>query len=115
MEVMEFAHGLVLDVYRLSERFPADEQYGLRSQVRRAATSIPMNIAEGRGRGSDKDFARFVRIAIGSATELEYGLRLCQDLGYVQVDAVSEALHTLHRTRKMLNGLLKALTPSTGR
>lgn len=115
MEVMEFAHRLVLDVYRLSDRFPADEHFGLRSQVRRAATSIPLNIAEGRGRGSDKDFARFVRIAIGSATELEYGLRLCQDLGYMPVDAVSEALVVLRRTRKMLNGLLKALTPSAGR
>jgi len=114
MEVMEFAHRLVLDVYRLSDGFPASEQFGLRSQVRRAATSIPLNIAEGRGRGSDKDFARFVRIAIGSATELEYGLRLCQGLGYMPVDGVSETLVTLRRTRKMLSGLLKALTSSIG-
>lgn len=112
MKVVSRAHGLVLAVYRLTDGFPPDERYALRSQVRRAATSIPLNLAEGSGRGSDKDFARFVRIAIGSATELEYGLKLCRDLGCVPADGTQKVLITLVDVRMMLSGLLKALVPS---
>jgi four helix bundle protein len=74
------AHELALKVYRKSEKFPVEERYGLTSQIRRAAVSIPTNIAEGCGRGSDADFDRLVQIALGSASEVEYLLLLSRDL-----------------------------------
>ena len=74
------SHRLALEVYEVSRKFPNDERYGLTSQMRRAAASIPTNIAEGCGRGSEADFARFLHIAAGSASELEYQLLLARDL-----------------------------------
>ncbi|CAD7851210.1 MAG: hypothetical protein [Olavius algarvensis Gamma 1 endosymbiont] len=83
LSVWAKAHQLVLLVYRKTRQFPADERFGLISQMRRAAASIPSNIAEGSGRGSDQDFARFARIATGSTNELEYQCILAKDLGYL--------------------------------
>ena len=72
--VWEKAHKLVLEVYRVTMTFPKEELFGLTSQIRRASASIPANIAEGSGRGSDAEMARFLHIALGSASELEYHL-----------------------------------------
>lgn len=83
LQVWEKAHRLVLDVYQATGSFPDDERYALRSQIRRAASSIPANIAEGCGRASNKDLAHFVQIALGSAAELEYHLLLSRDLSYL--------------------------------
>ena len=77
------AHDLALEVYRVTEVFPKAEVFGLASQIRRAGVSIPANIAEGCGRGTDADFARFLQIAMGSASELEYHLLLAHDLKFL--------------------------------
>lgn len=82
LRVWEKAHQAVLSTYRLTVRFPVDERYGLTSQMRRAAVSIPANIAEGFGRRRGADRARFYEIARGSAEELKYYLILSRDLGY---------------------------------
>ena len=77
------AHEMTLRIYGETTTFPLEERFGLSSQMRRSASSIPTNIAEGCGRGTDPDFARFLRIALGSASELEYLLILATDLGYL--------------------------------
>jgi four helix bundle protein len=104
------SHRLALAVYESTSDFPAEERYGLVSQLRRAAVSVPSNLAEGSGRGSDKDFARFVRISIGSTNELEYGLRLSHDLGFLD-HARHENLAALAAdTRRTLVGLEQAIS-----
>ncbi|MFZ0137850.1 MAG: four helix bundle protein [Candidatus Sulfotelmatobacter sp.] len=80
LEVWERAHVLTLDVYQASKSFPREEMYGLTSQMRRASASIGANIAEGSCRRGDIDFARFLQMAAGSASELEYHLLLARDL-----------------------------------
>lgn len=80
LTVWRKSHSLTLDIYRMCRTLPRDEQYNLISQIRRACVSIEANIAEGCGRGSDPDFARFLQIAMGSATELECHLLIRFDL-----------------------------------
>ena len=93
---------LVLDVYSLTSEFPKEEIYGLTSQIRRSAVSIPSNIAEGAARGSRKEFSQFLYVALGSLAELETQLLIAQDLGYIQ-----ELDHdTLSEIRRMINGLI---------
>lgn len=82
LKVWAKAHSLTLAVYRATAAFPREEQYGLTSQLRRAAASIPTNLAEGCGRYGDAELARFVGIAAGSASEVEYLLMLARDLKY---------------------------------
>ena len=81
--IWQRSHQLALSVYSISKLFPKDELFGLTSQIRRAVSSIPTNIAEGCGRASNKDFAHFLQIAIGSAAEVEYELFLAHDLDYI--------------------------------
>ena len=109
LEVWQLAHGLALDVYRLSSTFPSEEKFGLTSQVRRASTSITANLVEGCGRGGDADFARFVQIAFGSACELECHLLLVKDLRFIDESQHVEIQETVVRAKKMLSSLLKAL------
>ena len=80
-KVWQKSHRLILDIYQATANFPREELYGLTNQIRRSCASIPANIAEGCGRNSDADFSRFLKIAMGSATELEYHLLLSHDLG----------------------------------
>jgi len=95
--VWEDSHKLTLTLYSLTKGFPREELFGVTSQLRRASSSIPANIAEGCGKGSDAEFCRFLQIAFGSACETEYHLILSRDLGYlteadyalVQADLVS--------------------------
>jgi len=80
LKVWEKAHHLTLQVYKATASFPKEEMFGLTSQIRRAAASIPANIAEGCGRSGDAELGRFLQIAMGSASELEYHLLLTRDL-----------------------------------
>jgi four helix bundle protein len=110
LKVWEKAHLLALAVYRATEAFPARERYGMTSQLRRAAYSVPGNLAEGCGRGTDRDFARHVQIALGSASELEYFLLLARDLGYLE-HAAHETLEAgVREVKRMLAALVGRLT-----
>ena len=82
LQVWERSHELTLKIYELTSQFPREEIYGLTNQIRRACTSIPTNIAEGCGRESTADFARFLQIAMGSASETEYLILLAHNLKY---------------------------------
>lgn len=109
LKVREKAHALTLDTYRATRDFPADEQYGLTSQLRRATASIPTNIAEGCGRGTNNEWARFIQIAQGSASEVHYHLLLAHDLGDL-ADSDHQRLETsIIEGKRMLVGFLKTL------
>jgi four helix bundle protein len=83
LKVWERSHRLVQDLYDATGNFPREETYGLTAQLRRCSASIPANIAEGCGRSGDAELGRFMLIAMGSASELEYHLLLARDLGYL--------------------------------
>ena len=100
--IWQRSHQLSLDVYKMSKSFPKDELFGLTSQIRRAASSIPTNIAEGCGRASNKDYAHFLQIAIGSASEVEYELLLAHDLEYINDEAFNKLTSETIAIRKMI-------------
>jgi four helix bundle protein len=106
LDVWEKSHKLTLDLYKLSRAFPREELFGLTSQMRRAAVSIGANLAEGCGRRTGAELARFVRIAMGSASELDYHLLLCRDFEFISDEQYQRASRELTRVRKMLTGLL---------
>ena len=99
---------LVEDVYRITKEFPRDEIYGLTAQIRRAAVSIPSNIAEGKGRHSDREFSQFLRHARGSILELETQLLIGQRLKYLDESAAQQIMAQTAEVGRMLNGLLRA-------
>jgi four helix bundle protein len=109
LKVWEKAHGLTLDVYRASKLFPRDEIYGLTSQMRRACVSIGANIAEGACRGGDLDFARFLQIAAGSASELEYHLLIAHDLEMLKNGDYERLACETVEIKRMLASLMKKL------
>jgi four helix bundle protein len=107
LEVWQEDHRMVLDVYRTSKRFPADERFGLVSQMRRAAVSVPANTAEGFKRRGLKDKSHFYNIAQGSLEELRYYFILCRDLSYaVAFDGLADRAE---RVGRMLTGLINSL------
>ena len=112
LEVWKKSHALTLSVYESTSQFPREEIYGLTSQIRRACASIPTNIAEGSGRESAADFARFLQIAVGSATETEYLVLLARDLKYITAAQYTELIGTTIRVKKMLISLLKRVRAS---
>ena len=107
--VWQKAHHLTLRLYSVTRTFPREEQYGLLSQTRRCAASICANVAEGCGRGTARDFARFIQIALGSSSELEYHILLAADLGYLTDQSHSEIQRALIDVKRMLSGLLRRL------
>lgn len=109
LEVWQKSMSLVTEIYALTARFPKEELYGLTSQIRRAAVSIPSNIAEGRSKRSTRDFMRFIHIAYGSAAELETQLLIAQNLRYVGSETIQPIIAQLHTINRMLNGLLNGL------
>lgn len=113
LEIWQLAHRLRVSVYDLVISFPREELYGLRSQVTRAAGSIAANIAEGCGRNGDKEFARFLDIAMGSATELECHLLCAKDRGFTSQEALAPFLQELDRLQKMLAALIRAVRTRT--
>lgn len=111
LKVWQRAHLLALKVYEATRKFPRDELYGLTAQMRKSASSIPTNIAEGCGRGGDAEFARFLQIAMGSASELEYELILSRDLHYLSLDEYENLNQDTVDVKRMLTrfiGKLKA-------
>ena len=108
MTVWQRSHSLTLKIYLLTKNFPKDEVFGLTSQLRRAASSIPANIAEGCGRDGDPELKRFLNIALGSACEVDYFLLLATELGYIQRDAPAFASEIL-AIRRMLGSFIRKL------
>ncbi|MDB5262621.1 MAG: hypothetical protein JWQ14_1902 [Adhaeribacter sp.] len=108
--IWQRSHQYTLNIYKLSADFPAEERYGLTSQIRRSASSIPTNIAEGCGRQTDADFARFLIISMGSASELEYQLILAKDLNYVSLSSYNLLNSEIIEIKKMLNAFIQKLT-----
>jgi four helix bundle protein len=109
LKVWEKAHMLTLDVYKASKSFPRDEMYGLTSQMRRASVSIGANIAEGACRRGDVDFARFLQIAVGSASELEYHLLLARDLELMGASDYRRLSDEAVEVKRMLASLMQKL------
>ena len=107
--VWQKSHQLTLDVYKVLKDFPKDEIFGLISQMKRSSSSIPTNIAEGCGRNTDKDFARFLIIAFGSANELEYQFILSKDLKLIDLETSEKLLFQIEEIKKMLNSLISKL------
>jgi four helix bundle protein len=109
LQVWNKAHKPTLDLYRVSQGFPREEIYGITSQSRRAVVSIGANLAEGCGRRSSAELARFVRIAMGSTSELDYHLLLCRDLGLMNGDDFTRTANELTEVRKMLTSFLNSV------
>jgi four helix bundle protein len=108
--VWEKSHRLTLDVYKFSGSFPRSELYGLTSQIRRASVSISANIVEGCGRSSQTDFARFLHIAMGSASELQYHLLLAHELDFLKPQIYGRLNSQVIEVKRMLTGLITQLT-----
>lgn len=109
LRVWQAAMDFVADTYRLTQDLPAQETYGLLSQMRRAAVSIPSNIAEGHARSSTKDFLRHLSIAQGSIAEIETQLEISQRLDYLSPEAVAKGLTDCRALSRQLHGLVAAL------
>jgi four helix bundle protein len=109
LKVWGKSHNITLEIYKLTKNFPKEEQFNLTSQLRRAISSVPTNLAEGCGRGSDKDFKRFVQIAMGSASEAEYLILLCKDLKYFSDKEFDKLILEIQEIKKMLSSLISKL------
>jgi four helix bundle protein len=113
--VWQRSHELTLRIYEVTASYPRDEVFGLTSQTKRAASSIPANIAEGCGRGGGADFARFLQIAQGSASELQYHLLLAHDLGFIAETRYREVERQAEEIKRMLTALIQRVRPNTYR
>jgi four helix bundle protein len=114
LEVWKKAHRLSLEIYRATQGFPRAELYGLTGQLRRAVASIGANIAEGRGRMGDGDFGRFIRYALGSASELECHLLLARDLSLRSAECCDELEGKTREVQRMLASLARKLERRKG-
>ncbi len=103
---------LTIQIYQATRQFPSEEMYGLTSQLRRAAYSVPSNIAEGSGRETNADYLRFLSIARGSLAETEYFLHLSRQLGYLSEDDWNDLTTKVNQTFAALSGLMKAVRRS---
>ncbi len=109
LRIWQESHKLVLRLYKSTAKFPKEELYGLSSQIRRAAASIPANIAEGCARSGDPEFGRFLQIAQGSASELDYHLLLARDLHFLEPADYDSLYESLLSIRRMLTTLIRKL------
>lgn len=106
LKVWQKAHQSTLDIYRASAKFPKEEVYSLTNQLRRAASSVPANIAEGCGKNTQADFANFLNISLGSANEAEYFLILSKDLDYLTEEQFTILSNSINEVKAMLIGLI---------
>ena len=109
LDVFKLSHSLALEVFQLTKTLPGEEKFGLVSQMRRAAYSVPMNLMEGSHRLSSKEYRQFVGIARGSAGEMKYQLLLVKDLMYISEESYSQLLPEYERVSQMLTKLAKSL------
>jgi len=109
LKIWQKGINLVVDVYKTSQKFPKEELYGLTSQMRRSAISIPSNIAEGSGRNSDKDFSRFLDISLGSSFELETQIIIAYKLSFLDDEEFEKLSNNICEEQKMINGLQKTI------
>lgn len=112
LNVWQKSHELAVMIYQETKKFPKEEVYGITSQIRRAIVSIPTNLAEGCGRGSDRDFAKFAQIAFGSANESEYLILLSNELGFIDKTDSDELTEKVTEIKRMLTSLIKNLHKS---
>lgn len=110
LEIWRRSHDLTIKIYALTKSFPRAEKFGLTSQLRRAASSVPINIAEGAGRLSQKDFARFLTISFGSISEVEYILLLVSELEYISFKDYEELDKEINEIKKMIYSYHNRLT-----
>ncbi|HVY12039.1 MAG TPA: four helix bundle protein [Alphaproteobacteria bacterium] len=109
LKVWQLSKALVADIYIATRGFPKEEIYGLASQIRRAAISIPSNIAEGHARSGTREFMHFISVAMGSLAELETQMEIAVDLSYIPKDSLAPLLGRLDEIGKMLRGLHQSL------
>jgi four helix bundle protein len=109
LEIWKLSIGFVKQIYQLTQKFPKTDIYGLTNQIRRAAISIPSNIAEGQGRNSAREFRQFLAIALGSVAEIETQLIIAKEIAYLTQEELASLLATLDRMRKMTKGLSKSI------
>ena len=107
LHVWTKSHQLTLDIYKATQQFPKEELFGLVSQLRRASTSIPTNIAEGSGRKSEKEFIQFLSIALGSANEVDYLIELSKDLGFISQEVWTQLDQEINEIQSMLFVLIR--------
>ena len=112
LKVWEKAHAFTLHIYEVTKLFPKDELYSLTNQIRRSASSIPANIAEGRGKNSQLELAHFLNISLGSANETEYFLLLSKDLNYLQGEKHIELENIINEIKAMLISLINKVRNS---
>ena len=113
LKVWDKAYQLCLSIYRVTKNFPKEERYGLTSQIRRAAVSVPSNIAEGYGRKTKGEYIQALYIAYGSNCELETQIMLSGDLGFIATDNLRILLESVGEIERMLKGLIKSLGRNT--
>ena len=106
LNVWERSHKFVLNLYKVTKFFPKEELYGITSQLRRAVVSITTNIAEGSGKQTEKEFARYLSIAAGSTSETEYLLILSKDLEFIKESVATDLITEINEIKKMLNAFL---------
>lgn len=109
MDVFKLSHELTLEIYSQTKQYPLEEKYGLVSQMRRAGSSIPMNLMEGSHRNNRKEYKQFAGIAKGSAAELKYQLILSKDLNYIDENVFQKLSGLNHRVLQMLERLVNSL------
>ena len=109
LEMWKRSHQLTLEIYKATQCFPKDELFGLTSQIRRAVSSIPTNIAEGCGRRTNAELTNFLNIASGSASEVEYEILLAKEIGYISTEQQNKWTREISEIRSMLAAYMKAL------
>ena len=113
LKVWQKAYGLCLEIYRITSAFPKEERYGLTSQIRRAAVSVPSNIAEGYGSKTSREYIQALYVAYGSNCELETQILISGDLGYIRACDLEILQRDIGEVERMLKGLISALEKKT--